>query len=57
MAQRAEDARKIFDHGNNVHKTHDQIKGVDDIIEIDSESDYNEDGDYIPRMVKKRLWH
>ena len=26
MAQRAEDARKNFDHGNIVHKKHDHIK-------------------------------
>ena len=54
MSQRAEDARKNFDHGKNVHKTHDQIKGVDDVIEIDSdsESEYDKDGAYIPRVVK-----
>ena len=55
MAQRAEDARNNFYHGNNVHKTHEQIKGVYDVIEInsDSDSDCDEDGDYIPRTVKK----
>ena len=54
MAQNYEYARNNFDHGKNVHKIHDQIKGLDDVIEIDSDSDsdYNEDGDYIPRMVK-----
>ena len=55
IAQQAENARNNFDHGKNVHKTHDQIKGVDDIIEIDSKSDSDsyEDADYIPRMVKR----
>ena len=32
MAQRAEDTRKNFDNGKNVHKTHNHIKGVDDAI-------------------------
>ena len=55
MAQRAVGARNNLDLGNNVHKTHDQIKGVDDVIEIDSDSDsdYDEDGDYTPRMFKR----
>ena len=55
MAQRAEDARKNFDHGKNVHKTHDQIKGLDEVIEIDYDSDYDydKDGDFTPRMVKR----
>ena len=55
MAQHAEDARNNFDHGKNVHNTHDHIKGVDDVIEVDSgsDSDYDEDGDYIPRIVKR----
>ena len=55
MTQSAEDARNNFCHGKNVHKKHDQIKGVDEVIEIysDSDSDYDEDGDYIPRMVKR----
>ena len=55
MAQSAEDDRKNFDHGKNVHKTHDKIKGVDDIIEIDSDSDsdYDEYGDYIPIKAKR----
>ena len=50
MAQRAEDYRICFDHGMNVHRAHDHFKGVDDIIEIDcdSDSDYDEYGDYIP---------
>ena len=56
MAQRSEDARKNFYHGKNVHKTHDQIKGVDDVIEIDSESDSDSDKakyGYISGMVKR----
>ena len=55
MAQRAADIRKKFDIGKNVHKTHDYIKRVDGVIEIDSysDSDYDESG-YIPRMVKER---
>ena len=55
MAQRAKDDRKNFDHGKKFHKTHYQIKGVDDIIEINSNSvyDYDEDSDYIPRMAKR----
>ena len=50
MVQRAEDDRNNFDHGNIFHKTHDQIKVVDDIIEIHfyCDSEYDEDGDYIP---------
>ena len=54
MAQHAEDDRKSFDHGKNVHKTHYHIKGVDDVIEInsDSDSDYDKDGNCIPIMVK-----
>ena len=56
MAQRTEDVRKNFDHGNNFHKTRDNIKGVDDVIEIDfdSDSDYDEDSAYIPIMVKMK---
>ena len=55
MSHPAKDNIRNFDHGKNVHKTHDHIKGVDDVIEIDSESDsdYDEDGDYIPRTVKR----
>ena len=55
MAQRVDNTRNNFYHGKNVHKTHDQIKGVDDVIEIDSDSDsdYDEDGDYTPRMFKR----
>ena len=55
MAQRAEDSRKNYDLIKNFHKTHDHIKGVDGIIEIDSDSDsyYDKDSDYIPRMVKR----
>ena len=45
-----------FDHGNIVHKTQDQINGVD-IIEIDSDydsdSDFEEASDYNPRIVKR----
>ena len=54
MAQRAADARKNFDIGKNFHKKHDHIKGVDDIIVIDSDSDseYDEYDDYVPRMFK-----
>ena len=54
IAQHAEDARKNFDYGKNFHKKHYHIKGVDDVIEIysDSDSDYDEDGEYIPIMVK-----
>ena len=54
MAQRAAAARENFDLGKTVHKTHHQIKGVYDVIEIysDSESDYYED-DYIQIMVKR----
>ena len=55
MAQCAEYDRKNFDQGKNVHKTHEQIKGVDNVIEIDSDSDfdYDEYSDYTPRMVKR----
>ena len=55
MAQCSGGARKNFDHVKNVHKTHDQIKGVGDVIAINSESvsDYDEDSDYIPIMVKR----
>ena len=55
MSQRDEDSRKNFGHGNNFHKTHDHIKGVDDVLEIDSESDsdYDEDSDCIPKTVKR----
>ena len=55
MAQCSGGARNNFDHGKNVHKTHDQIKGVGDVIAInsDSVSDYDEDSDYIPIMVKR----
>ena len=55
MEQRAVVNRKNFDHGNIVNKTHEQIKGVDDVIEIDYDFDfdYDEDGDYIPRMIKR----
>ena len=54
MAKRDEGVRKNFDRVNNFHKTHDQIKGMDDIIEIysDSDSDYDDDRYYIPRTVK-----
>ena len=54
MAQRAANNRIFFDHGKNVYKKKYQIKGVDDVIDFnsDSESDYDEDGDYIPKMVK-----
>ena len=54
MSQRAAAAIENVDIGNNFHKTHDQIKGVDEVIEIDSDydSDYDED-DYTPRMVKR----
>ena len=38
MAQRAEPARENFGLGMNVHKTNDHIKGVDEVIEIDSDS-------------------
>ena len=40
---------------NNFHKTPENIKGVDDAIEIysDYDSDYCEDGDYTPIMVKR----
>ena len=59
MAQSSEDVRNNFDHGKNFHKTHYQIKWVDYVIEIDSDSDfdsdsdYDEDGNYTPRMVKR----
>ena len=55
MEQHAEDDRKNFDHGKNVHNTHDQIKAGDDVIEIysGSDSDYYEDGDYIARTIKR----
>ena len=56
MAQLAAAARYIFDLGKTIHKTHEQIKGVSAVIEIDSdsesESDYDED-DYIPRIVDR----
>ena len=39
MEQRAEVTRKNFDHGNIVHKKHDHIKWVDDVIEINCGSD------------------
>ena len=54
MAQRAANVRKNFDPGKKVHTTHDHIKGVDDVIEInyDSYSDYDED-DYTPRMINR----
>ena len=52
MAQLAAAAREIFDLGKTVHKTHEQIKGVRAIIEIDSEYDYDYD-DYIPRIVDR----
>ena len=54
MAQRVEDAGNNFYQGNIFHKTPDQIKGVDDVIEICSEHDYDEDGDYIPITVKRK---
>ena len=38
MAQHTADDGKNFDLGNNVHKTHDYIKGVDDVIGIDYDS-------------------
>ena len=55
MAHRAEDTRKKFYHGNNFHKKYYHIKGLDDAIEndSDSESDYDEDSDYISKMVKR----
>ena len=55
MAKRDEGVRKNFDRVNNFHKTHDQIKGMDDIIEIysDSDSDYDDDRYYITRTVKR----
>ena len=56
MEQHAEEARKNSDVVKNVHKTHDHIKEVDYVIEIDYDSDsysnYDEDDDYIPKMVK-----
>ena len=54
MEQHAEEARKNSDVVKNVHKTHDHIKGVDNFIDIysDSDSDYDKD-DYIPRTVKR----
>ena len=56
MAQRAEDAIDIFDHWNNFHKKHYHIKGVDDVIEIysNSDSDYDEDGDYTQEWTKEK---
>ena len=56
MEQRAEEDRNNLDHGSNVYKTYYHIKGVDDIIEIDSdnESDYDEGNYYIPRMVRRK---
>ena len=43
MAQRAANNRNNFDHGKNVYKKKYQIKGVDDVIDFnsDSESDYD----------------
>ena len=54
IAQRAAADRENFYLAKNVRKTHDQIKWVDDVIEIDydSESDYGED-DYIPSMINR----
>ena len=43
IVQLAEDDRKNFDRGKNVLKTHDQIKGVDDVIKINSGSDSDHD--------------
>ena len=55
MEQCAADARENFDLLKNVHNTHDHIKGLNDIIEIDSDydSDYYDD-DYITRMVNRK---
>ena len=49
------DARKNSDHGKNVHKKHDQIKWMDDVIEInyDSDSEYDEYENYIPITFKR----
>ena len=56
IAQHAEDARKNFDYGKNFHKKHYHIKGVDDVIEIysNSDSDYDEDGDYTQEWTKEK---
>ena len=55
MANRAAAARDNFDFINNVHETHKQIKVMDDVIEIDSDSEsaYGE-GAYILRMVNSK---
>ena len=54
MSQRTADTRKNFDLVKNIYKNHYHIKRVHDVIYIDSESDsgYDEDDEYIPRMVK-----
>ena len=57
MSQQAVAARENFDIVNSFHKIHDQIKGVDDVIKIDSGSDSNYDeDDYIPRVVKREYY-
>ena len=57
MAQCAGDDRKNFDQGKNAHKTHEQIKGVDNVIEIylsiDLEEDDDDDSVYMSNLFKQ----
>ena len=57
IIQQAATAKNCFDMGKQKTMSHSQIKGVDDVIEIDSDSDleedYNNDSAYMPKLLKQ----
>ena len=55
--EQAATAKNCFDMGKQKIMSHSQIKGVDDVIEIDSDSDLEEDdindSTYMPNLLKQ----